>query len=418
VNEPTGDAPIILVLGTADTKADEISFIKECLEAGGAKASIMDVGVLGEAPMAVDFSKHDVARAAGTTNQAIAALGDENLAMAKTAEGAAALTLELHQSGRVDGLLALGGTMATDLALDVTSALPLGVPKVVVSTVAFSPLLPPERLAPDLMMVLWAGGLYGLNSLCRSSLSQACGAVVGAARLVQRPQQQKPIVGMTSLGKTSLSYMVHLKPELEARGYEVAVFHTTGMGGRAMETLAARGELAAVMDFSLVEVSNHLNGSLVSAGSDRLEGAGRAGVPQIVAPGGVTLIDMQAWAPMPERFQGREFHAHNRLIACAIMEENEKRAAARAIAAKLGQAIGPTAFIMPLKGIDEWDKPGGPFHDPGGLAAFTNEMRNALEPPVELIELDAHINDRAFADRALAVLDRWVEEGLVVQGER
>jgi uncharacterized protein (UPF0261 family) len=377
----------------------------------------MDVGVLGEAPLAVDFSRHDVARAAGTTNAAIAALGDENLAMAKTAEGAAALALELCQSGRCDGLIALGGTMATDLALDVTSALPLGLPKVVLSTVAFSPLLPPERLAPDLIMVLWAGGLYGLNSLCRASLSQAAGAVLGAARLAQKPQPKRPVVGLSSLGKTSLSYMVHLKPELESRGYEVAVFHTTGMGGRAMETLAARGQLAALMDFSLVEVSNHLMGSLVSAGADRLEGAGRAGVPQIVAPGGVTLIDMQAWAPVPERFEGREFHAHNRLIACAIMEPGEKRAAARAIAAKLQKATGPTAFIMPLAGIDEWDKPGGPFHDPDGLAAFADEMRQALAPPVELIEIEAHINDRAFADRALAVLDGWVAEGLVVRGE-
>ncbi|HJM49734.1 MAG TPA: Tm-1-like ATP-binding domain-containing protein [Alphaproteobacteria bacterium] len=410
-------APAILVLGTADTKADEISFLRECLTAGGAKAAIMDVGVLGEAPLAVDFSRHDVARAAGTTNAAIAALGDENLAMAKTAEGAAALALELCQSGRCDGLIALGGTMATDLALDVTSALPLGLPKVVLSTVAFSPLLPPERLAPDLIMVLWAGGLYGLNSLCRASLSQAAGAVLGAARLAQKPQRQRPVVGLSSLGKTSLSYMVHLKPELESRGYEVAVFHTTGMGGRAMETLAARGQLAALMDFSLVEVSNHLMGSLVSAGADRLEGAGRAGVPQIVAPGGVTLIDMQAWAPVPERFEGREFHAHNRLIACAIMEPGEKRAAARAIAAKLQKATGPTAFIMPLAGIDEWDKPGGPFHDPDGLAAFADEMRQALAPPVELIEIEAHINDRAFADRALAVLDGWVAEGLVVRGE-
>ena len=406
-------APVILIIGTADTKADELLFMKHCIEQQGATALVMDVSVLDDPPFGVDISRHEVATAAGTTNQAIIDLGDENLAMAKTAEGAGNLTLELQQQGRIDGVIALGGTMGTDLALDVASMLPLGVPKVVLSTVAFSPLLPPERIAPDLEMMLWAGGLYGLNSICRASLSQACGAVVGAARAVLPPQTERPVIGLTSLGTSSLKYMVPLKPALEARGFEVAVFHTTGMGGRAMETLAARGRLAAVLDFSLIEVSNHHNGSVVSAGADRLEAAGRAGVPQIVAPGGVTLIDMQAWAEVPEKYRQRGFHAHNRLIACAIMEAAEKRSVARAIAAKLAKAQGPTSFIMPLGGIDEWDKEGGPFHDPAGLAAFAEEIRAHLKPPVELIELDAHINDQAFADSALAVLDRWISDGVV-----
>ena len=166
-------------------------------------------------------------------------------------------------------------------------------------------------------MVLWAGGLYGLNSICKSVLSQAAGAVVGACLTREALPRSRPIVGMTSLGSSSLKYMRKLKPALEQRGFEVAVFHTTGMGGRAFEALAAGGELAAVMDFSLVEVSDHENGSVLSAGADRLEGAGLAGIPQIVAPGGVTLLDFQTWAPPLQQLDGREIHIHNRRIAVA-----------------------------------------------------------------------------------------------------
>ena len=405
--------PRILLIGTADTKSDELLYLKSRIESAGATALIMDVGVLGDPPFKPEFSKHAVAEAAGTTNQQIIDLGDENRAMVKQAEGATKLTAKLHKDGKIDGMLAIGGSMATDLALDVTAVLPLGVPKFIVSTVAFSAVLPPERISPDVMMILWAGGLYGLNSVCRSVLSQAAGAVVGACAAVDTEHEQKPLIGMTSLGKSSLKYMVHLKPLLEKRGFEVAVFHTTGMGGRALESLAKQRRLAAVLDFSLIEVSNHEHGSVVSAGKNRLEAAGNAGIPQIVAPGGVTLVDLCSWADVPKQFEDREIHTHNRLIACAKLNPAERVASAKSIVRKLNQASGPTTFIMPLQGIDEWDKPGGPFHDEEGLKAFAEVIRAGLKPPVEYIELDAHINDVEFATAVLHVLDRWIDQGIV-----
>jgi uncharacterized protein (UPF0261 family) len=227
-------------------------------------------------PNAPDHDKHAVAAAADTTIQAIIGSGDENSAMTLMAAGAARLTKQLHQQGAIDGVIALGGTMGTDLALDVALALPLGVPKFVVSTIAYSHLIPPGRIATDLMMILWAGGLYGLNSTCKAVLSQACGAVVGAARVGRQPDQERPVVAISSLGKSCLNYMVTLKPELEKRGYEVVIFHTTGMGGRALEAIAAQRGFAAVMDFSLQELANHLADSVVTSGADRLENAGRA----------------------------------------------------------------------------------------------------------------------------------------------
>jgi uncharacterized protein (UPF0261 family) len=406
----------ILLVGTADTKSDELGFLRGRIQALGAQVLLMDVGVLAAGPAAVDIGNAEVAAAAGHTLAEVAASGDENLAMGVMARGAAAIATRLQAEGRVHGLLALGGTMGTDLALDVAGALPLGVPKVVISTVAHSHLIPPERIPPDLIVVLWAGGLYGLNSLCRSALAQGAGAVVGAVQAAMPPSRQRPLVGMTSLGKSCLRYMVDLKPALEARGYEVAVFHTTGMGGRAFEAMAASGAFCAVMDFSLQELANHVGGSVVSAGPDRLTGAGRQGTPQIVAPGAVDMVDFAAWAPVPAVLAGRPVHVHNRLIASATSAPALREQIARVITQRLASAKGPTCLLLPLRGIEQWDQPGGPLHDPGGLQAFITAMRDTLDPGTRCIEIDAHINDAAFCDAALQVFDGWVADGLIARG--
>jgi uncharacterized protein (UPF0261 family) len=414
----TEGAPRILLIGTADTKADELLYLRGRIEAGGGTALVMDVGVLDGSPFVPEIANAEVAAAAGTTTERLAALGDENAAMSGMARGAARLAAELHAAGRIDGLLALGGTMGTDLALDAAAALPVGVPKVVLSTIAYSHLLPPERIPPDLVMLLWSGGLYGLNDLCRSSLAQAAGAVLGACRMAEPPRFARPLVGITSLGSSVLSYMKRLKPALEARGYEVAVFHTTGMGGRAFEGLAEQGRFAAVFDFSLQELANHLGGSCVTAGASRLTGAGRAGVPQIVAPGATDMVDFPAWCPPPARFAGRPSHAHNRLIASGMCDAPERREIAAEIARRLREAQAPSCLLLPLRGIEEWDREGQPLHDADGLRAFVDALRGESWAPAECVEVDAHINDTAFTDAALAVFDRWAAAGRIAPGTR
>ncbi len=235
-------------------------------------------------------------------------------------------------------------------------------------------MLPPERIAADIQMILWAGGLYGLNSVCKSSLSQAAGAVLGAARAVEPPRRDRPLIGMTSFGKTILHYMVHLKPALEARGFEVAVFHATGMGGRAFESLAAEGAFACVMDFATQEIVNHHMGSGISAGADRMTNAGLRGIPQIVAPACYDLVDLIGWQPIPPRLAGRPTHDHNRLLTSTILTPEERREIAGVYAEKLATATGPSAFILPCGGCNEWDRPEGPLHDAEGLAAFCATM--------------------------------------------
>ena len=406
----------ILVIGTFDTKADELAYLIDRIMAQGGDVLAMDVSILGEAKTPVAVTKHDVAAAADTTIDALIALGEEGEAFAQMSAGAALLTRKLHAEGRFHGMIALGGTMGTDLALDCAQALPLGVPKYIVSTVAGSPLIAAERMAADVQFILWAGGLYGLNPLCKSSLSQAAGAVLGAAQAVEPPQFDRPLIGMTSLGSSCLKYMKRLHPELTKRGYDIAVFHTTGMGGMAFERLAAEGTFACVMDFSLQELVNMLHGSLVSAGADRLTGAGRSGTPQLVAPGAADILDLAGWQPIPTRFQDRPFHEHNRLIKSVGFNAEERRGLARAIADRLATAKGPTHFFLPKGGIEEWDKPGEAAHDPEGLAAFTEAAERALTGRVNHTVLDCHINDAAFCDAVLAQLDAWVAAGIVPKG--
>ena len=403
----------ILIVGTYDTKNDELDYMASRVVALGGGVLTMDVSVLGDPAEPTDYSKHDVAEAGGSSIQAAIDSGDENTAMQIMAKGASKLATRLHREGKLDGVVILGGTMGTDLALDVCKDLPLGLPKYIVSTVSFSPLIPPERLSADIQMILWAGGLYGLNSVCKSSLSQAAGAVLGAARAVEPPAGDRPVIGMTSLGSSCLKYMKPLKPALEERGFEVAIFHATGMGGMAFESIAAEGGFACVMDFALPELGNLMVGSVINGGQDRLLSAGRAGIPQIVAPGCLDLIDFAGWQEIPERYQDRPFHAHNRLIKSSALNNEERRETAREMSKRLSVSQSPVHVILTNEGIEEWDREGQEAHDPEGLAAFLDEARAVIEPPVKLTELDCHINDQAFVDAVLAIFDRWVTDGTI-----
>ncbi|WP_299368282.1 Tm-1-like ATP-binding domain-containing protein [uncultured Tateyamaria sp.] len=403
----------ILVVGTYDTKSDELAFLADVIRGQGGRVRTMDVSVLGDPPVPVDYSKHDVAAEGGSSIEAAKAAGDENHAMQIMATGTAHLASRVYAEGLFDGVIVLGGTMGTDLALDVCAALPLGVPKYIVSTVSFSPLIPAERLAADTQMILWAGGLYGLNEVCKASLSQAAGAVLGAARAVVPPDRAKPLIGMTSLGKSALRYMVPLKPALEARGFEVAVFHATGMGGRAFEALADQGAFACVFDFCTQELGNHIHGSNISAGAGRLTHAGKRGIPQLVAPGCYDLVDLVGWQPLPKKWSGHLSHAHNRLLTSVVLNTAERRAVAQAHAEQLAQATGPVAVLLPQHGLGEWDREGADLHDRAGLDAFLSAFEGAMPAHVDVHRIAGHINDPIFAETALSIFDAWCARGVV-----
>ena len=403
----------ILVIGTYDTKDDELGFLADVIRAQGGQVVTMDVSVLGDPSSPTNYSKHDVASEGGSSIEAAIASGNENHAMQIMAKGAALLTARLFTEDKFDGMIVLGGTMGTDLALDVCSALPLGVPKYIVSTVSFSPLIPAERLAADTQMILWAGGLYGLNSVCKASLSQAAGAVLGAARAVQMPDPDKPLIAMMSLGTSALKYVIPLKPALEARGYEVAVFHATGMGGRAFESLAGQGAFACVFDFCTQELGNHIHGSNISAGADRLTNAGLHGTPQIVAAGCYDLVDVVGWQPLPDKWADHMKHEHNRLLTSIVLDDGERKLVAQAHSKQLSKATGPVAMLLPEHGLGEWDRKGADLHNQAGLDAFLQELEDTLPSNVDAHRIECHINDAAFADKALEIFDGWRTSGLV-----
>ncbi len=403
----------ILVIGTYDTKDQELNYVAERIRKLGGKVISMDVSVLGDPSRPADFSKHDVAAAAGKTIADAINAEDENFAMQIMAAGAAKLCTRLYAEGRVDGMIALGGTMGTDLALDCARALPIGVPKYVVSTIAFSPLIAPDRLSADIQMILWAGGLYGLNDICKATLSQAAGAVYGAALAVEPPDPDRPVIGMVSFGSSALQYMVQLRQPLIDRGFSVAVFHGTGMGGMAMESLAEQGYFAAVLELAVAEIGNLMVGSVVNAGANRMLAAGKHGTPIIAAPAFGDMIDFATWQPVPERFRDRPYHAHNRLLASASLTGQERRELAREVARRLKQSSGPVHFLLPTQGVHAWDVEGMPAHDPQALAEMVDEYKTVMADPIELTVLDCHINDLAFSQKVLEVIDRWIADGTI-----
>ncbi|MBF9042222.1 UPF0261 family protein [Rhodobacterales bacterium HKCCE4037] len=408
----------ILIVGTYDTKNDELDFIAGKIRALGGGTLTLDVSVLGDPAEPTDISKHEVAEAGGSSIEEAIASGSEHVAMNTMSKGACVLSQKLCEEGRIDGVIILGGTMGTDLALDVCQGLPLGLPKYVVSTVSFSALIPSERLSPDIQMILWAGGLYGLNAICRSSLAQAAGAVLGAARAAEPTGTDKPLIGITSLGTSCLKYIKFLKPALEQRGYDVAVFHAMGMGGMAFEQIAAQKGFACVFDFAGCELGNLMAGSVVNAGKDRHRAAGRAGIPQLVAPGCMDLIDFAGWQEIPERFRDRPLHIHNKLVTNTIYNAAERREIARELNRRIGESDAPTHLFIPGGGIEEWDRPDGDCHDPEGLDAFLSELRATVAKGVSVSDTDLHINDPEFSDLALEVFDAWVAQGIVPAAQR
>lgn len=405
----------ILVIGTADTKAGELTFIRDEIRAQGHECLIMDVGVLNECPLPVDVTREEVAIRGGSSLTDVISLDHENSAMQVMAAGASAISREFVEQGRVQSVLVIGGTMGTDLGLDVTAALPFGVGKVILSTVAFSPIIPAERVPSDLMMILWAGGLWGRNIISDTVMRQAAGAAIGAAvGSTRSPGQRRPIVGVSSLGTSALGYIPRLWDELDARGYDVVLFHAVGPGGRSLENMAARGELAAVLDLCLLELSNHRLGSIVHSGPSRMEAAGQNGIPQIIAPGGIDAVDFCSWAPMSAD-RAATFHAHNRLVGSSATTPAEKVQVAAAIADKVNAAVSPTCLIVPAGGLSEWSRPGQPLHDDEGMRAFVAEIGRMVAPRVDYRQLDAHINDADFVEAVLAKFDEWVEDGTIVQ---
>ncbi|MBA3408765.1 MAG: Tm-1-like ATP-binding domain-containing protein [Solirubrobacterales bacterium] len=397
----------VLLLGTLDTKGEEYAYLRERLELAGADVLVADVGT-GGPPHGCepDIAREDVAGEAGLD---LGALTDRGDAVGAMADAAAGLARRLHGEGRIDGVLAAGGSGNTAIATHAMQALPVGVPKLMVSTVAAGDTRDYVG-GSDVTLMASVTDVAGLNSISRQILANAAAAMAGMVLAPPiEPRESRPLVAATMFGVTT-PCVTRAREELEAKGYEVLVFHATGTGGRAMEALIDGGFLAGVLDATTTELCDELVGGVLSAGPERLEAAGRAGLPQVVSLGALDMVNFGARATVPPKFEDRNLYVHNPSITLMRTTPEECAELGRQIARKLSAATGPVALFIPLGGVSMIDAEGQPFHDPAADAALFGALREGIDRDrVELVELEHNVNDEAFAVAMAEKLDSYLQ---------
>lgn len=405
----------VYIIGTLDTKGQEVAFVRDLLGEYGVETAVVDAGCMGEPAIQADLTREDVFQAAGTTLEHMQRQGDRGQAVTTAAQGVTQLITQRHAEGRgggrrlspVDGVFGLGGSAGTTIATSAMRALPLGVPKVMVSTLA-SGQVRPYVGGKDILMLNAVVDIAGINRISRTVLGEAARAMAGMVRFSSpspragegrgEEAEDKPLIAATMFGVTT-PCVEHARRILEEAGYEVLVFHATGNGGEAMEGLIADGLIAGVLDLTTTELADELVGGILSAGPDRLTAAGKRGIPQVISVGATDMVNFGPPATVPDRFQHRTFYEHNPTVTLMRTTSDECRRLGEEIARKAAAAIGPTLLMLPTQGVSAIDRDGQPFDDPAARQALFEAVRQH-HGPVELIELDAHINDAAFAEAA------------------
>ncbi|HRX80011.1 MAG TPA: Tm-1-like ATP-binding domain-containing protein [Pirellulaceae bacterium] len=401
VNE-THDHSAVYLLATLDTKGPEAALIRDRLLELGLDVVVLDTGCVGKPTYTGDISRDAVFVAAGTTLAAMIAKKDRGVAVTKAAAGATAIVLDAFKRGKVDGVIALGGSAGTTIGTAAMRALPIGVPKVMVSTLASGDV---RQWVGDKDIVMFNSvvDIAGINRISRQILSNAASAMAGMVQhRAAASKDDKPLVAATMFGVTT-PCVEQAREVLEAAGFEVLVFHATGNGGQAMESLIREGLIAGVLDITTTELADDLVGGVLSAGPNRLTAAAKMNVPQVVSVGATDMVNF--WAPetIPVEFKGRKFHKHNATVTLMRTTVEECKLLGQEIGHKVSLTHGPAAILLPLKGVSAIDCEGGPFDDPTARKALFDAIRSS-HGHVELVKVDAHINDREFAEAAATKL--------------
>ena len=395
-------AKTVGIVGTLDTKGMEFQFIKEQIEASGTSTCVVNTGIVGEPHLEPDVSAAEVAEAGGTSLQALRDGGDRGVAVAAMAEGAAKIIAQLQSDGKIDGVISLGGSAGTTIGTTAMRAVPVGVPKIMVSTLASGDTSPYVD-TKDVSMMYSVVDIAGINSLSRQILANAAGAIVGMVNAEVPAAEDKPLIGATMFGVTT-PCVTKAREFLEEAGYEVLVFHATGAGGRAMEDLVKGGFIVGVLDVTTTELADELVGGVLSAGPDRLEAAGDLGVPQVVAPGALDMVNFGPPDTVPEQFKDRTFYQHNPTVTLMRTTVEENAELGKIMGQKLSRANGPTTVIIPQQGVSAIDQEGQPFYSAEAEAAWIENLKANLGDNVTLVEMDNHINDDAFAAKLVDTL--------------
>jgi uncharacterized protein (UPF0261 family) len=391
-----------VLLGTLDTKGTEYDFLRGRVRAAGCDTILIDAGILGDPQVPADITRQEVAAAAGEDLSALAAAGDRGAAVTAMARGAGEILARLHDDGLLHGLLGMGGSGATSLVGLASRTLPVGVPKLIVSTVASGNTRAYVGTS-DLALMYSVVDIAGINSVSERILGNAAAALAGMARNYAAFEPRlggKPCIGATMFGVTT-PCVTEARRWLEEHGYEVLVFHATGVGGMSMEALMRRGHISGALDVTTAELADELAGGVLSAGPDRLEAAGSLGLPQVVSLGGLDMVNFGPIDTVPAQYRERNLYRHNPAVTLMRTTPGECAELGRRVAAKLNRAAGPLTVFIPRRGISAISTEGEVFHDPEADAALIGELRAGLDPSVEVVEMDTDINDPAFA-RAMA----------------
>jgi uncharacterized protein (UPF0261 family) len=396
----------VVLVGTLDTKGVEYDYLRSRLREQGVDVVLIDAGVLGEPLAEPDIEREEVARAVGAEVGELAATGDRGAAVETMARGAAEIVKRLRAEGRLDGILGLGGSGGSAIATYAMRQLPVGVPKLMVSTVASGDTRPYVG-AVDVTMMYSVVDIAGINQISARILTNAAAAIAGMAdaQAIEIADTGRPLVGATMFGVTT-PCVTRARERLEELGYEVLVFHATGTGGQSMEALVRGGFIAAVLDATTTELADDLVGGVLSAGADRLEAAGEVGIPQVVSLGALDMVNFGPMETVPERFRERRLYVHNPTITLMRTTPEECAELGRRIARKLNAARGPVSLFIPLRGISLIAVEGQVFYDPEADKALLAALRDDLDDSLDVRELNTDINDPAFAE---AMADRLHE---------
>jgi uncharacterized protein (UPF0261 family) len=386
----------IAIAGALDTKGEEFKFLKDEIERRGHRTFVIDTGVVGEPAFKADISNEEIAKAGGTSIEALKAGDDRGVAIDTMARGIAEVIQIVHANGTIDGMISMGGSAGTAVGTSAMRVLPVGFPKVMVSTVAAGDTSNYVGIK-DVVMMPSVVDVAGVNRISRQIFANAAGAIVGMVETGTLEAEDKPLITASMFGNTTEA-VDQARAIMERHGYEVLVFHCTGAGGRTMEGLISEGLIEGVLDITTTEWADELAGGVLSAGPDRLDAAGKAGIPQVIVPGCLDMVNF--WAPdtVPEKYQARQLHKWNPNITLMRTDVEENIHLGKIIAGKANAATGPVAIFLPLKGVSILDSPGNEYWWPEADQALFDAIKSNIRSDIPVIEMDCNINDPEFAE--------------------
>ncbi len=389
----------IVIIGTLDTKGYEVAYLRDLIQARGHQTLVIDPGVLGQPTIEADISREEVARAGGSELTDLITAADKGRAIQTMLDGSCALAVQLYAAGKLGGIIAVGGGQGTAIGTRAMQTLPIGVPKLMVSTMASGQ----SRFEPyvgtsDVTLMHSVADILGVNVVTRKIFSNAAAAISAMVEVGETvTESHKAVVGTTMLGLTT-PCVLRAKERLAEWGYEMVAFHANGTGGRCMERLIDEGVISGVLDLSPQEVTGHVCRGLFDAGAKRMQAAAKRGLPQVIVPGGTDYIVLGPMASLTKEQRSRPLIIHNPNITLIRTSPEEMARVGQFIAGRLNKAQGLVAVLIPLGGFSFSDRPGHSFYDPEANMALIAALEAELEPQVSLQKIEAHINDVAFAD--------------------